>query len=200
MKLKLLLLALFPGLGLSSLFAQTITPLAGYEQLRRVQTERAPAAKVDCGDFALEGITRVLAGENLELKVPLDTFDLGPGVTYNCEGCDAADFGVATLRNDTLDYGADAGAEQGLDTLVITPCNAEGTCNAPATVIVLVQRAGRTIQRGDRLIDPSSSIDVTVPEDELPGGAVCRSIDVCPDTDYPGRDREFFFLNAQSNN
>ncbi|MEM1357623.1 MAG: hypothetical protein AAGF89_05465, partial [Bacteroidota bacterium] len=200
MNVRLLYSVLFLGLGFSPLFSQVFQPLAGYEQLQRPTQKEAPVfPKVDCGNFEFEGVSRVQAGEELELKVSLDTFDLGPGVLFRCTGCNTADFGTAFLNNDTLRYGADAGAVQGLDTLVISACSATGNCVDSATVIVLVQRAGQTIELGNRLLSPSARIDVEIPADMLPGGATCRSIEGCA-PDYPGREQEFFFLNDQNNN
>lgn len=201
MNVRLLFSVLFLGLCFSPLLSQEFRPLAGYEQLhqQRLLKETPAVPKADCGSFEFEGISRILAGEDLELKVSLDTFDLGQGVVFRCTGCNTANFGTAFLNNDTLKYGATAGTEQGLDTLTISACNAMGECADSATVVVLVQRAGQTFELGNRLLSPSSRIDIEVPTDMLPGGATCRAIEGCA-PDYPGREQEFFFLNGQSSN
>ncbi|MBC6994820.1 T9SS type A sorting domain-containing protein [Neolewinella lacunae] len=201
MNVRLLLPALLLGLGFSPLFAQEFRPLAGYDQLQPAAEAKAPPVveKRVCSTFDLEGITLLAPGENLELRAGLDTTGLGDKLVFGCEGCADASGGIATFRLDTLRYGAASGAVQELDTLVLSVCNQAGDCAEPLTVIVLVQRAGRTIELGDQAVDPGGVANVVVPPADLPGGAFCRSIAGCAPT-YPGRGQDFYFLNGFENN
>ncbi len=198
MNVKLLLLTLALLLAASPVFAQTFRPLAGYEDLRERQAGKArmSADKMACGEFDLSGYALFLPGESRSLPLGIDTAGLGSGtITYSCVGCTTAAFGSATVSNDTLFYGADAGAEQGLDTLTVTACNGAGTCTDPVTVVVLVQRGGRMIELGNQDVAPRAVIEVLVPDGDLPGGTFCRMIEQCA-PDYPGRGQRFSFLTG----
>ncbi|MGB3798645.1 MAG: T9SS type A sorting domain-containing protein, partial [Lewinella sp.] len=86
--------------------------------------------------------------------------------------------------------------EQGLDTVGFTVCSAT-VCSDTTFLVLLVQRAGRTIELGNQLVVPDSSTNVILPEPELPGGAFCRTIGSCND-DYPGRGQRFAFLTGMN--
>ncbi len=104
---------------------------------------------------------------------------------------------TVTLRNDTLNYDPDADVEQGLDTLKFIACTAEGVCTDTATIIVLVQRPGRTINLTARTVDPGDTLFLRVPDDQLPGGLDCRILEGCAD-DYPGREQRFAFVGDET--
>ncbi|MFT5998772.1 MAG: hypothetical protein ACI81P_001227 [Neolewinella sp.] len=199
MNVRLLLSALFLGLAFSPIFAQTFRPLAGYETLRERTAGKPlpPNEKADCGEFDLSAFQLFGPGDSRGIRVGADTTGLGSGtITYQCDGCATADFGTASVARDTLFYGADAGAEMGLDTFRISGCNDAGDCGPETTIIVLVRRADRDIDLGNQDIDPRGVIEVVVPDGGLPGGTLCRSIENCA-TDYPGRGQRFSFITGQ---
>lgn len=199
MNVRLLLSALFLGLAFSPVFAQTFRPLSGYETLRERTTGKPlpPTDKAECGDFDLSGFELFGPGDSRGIRVGADTLGLGSGtITYQCDGCATADFGTASVVNDTLFYGADAGAELGLDTFRISGCNGAGDCGPETTIIVLVRRADRDIDLGNQDVDPRGVIEVVVPDGGLPGGIFCRSIENCA-PDYPGRGQRFSFISGQ---
>lgn len=191
MNVRLLYTFLLLVAGFSSLFAQTFTPLGGYD-FPQDKSKPAPVlAKMDCGTFDDEGIVRVLPGGTAIVRAGLDTLRLGT-VTYDCLNCNEAQFGTATFANDTLVYGADAGAEEGFEELRLVACNAAGVCSPEVTVQLLVQRAGTSTSLGSRSISPGETIDVAVPLGDLPGGTFCRTVESCSD-DYLGREQRAFF-------
>lgn len=194
MNVRLLLAAFFFGLAFSPVAAQIFRPLAGYEQLqeRSVGKPLPPVDKMDCGEFDLSRYRLFGPGESRGLRVGVDTFGLGGTITYQCEGCAAADFGVASLVNDSLFYGADAGAELGLDTFRITACNGAGACADPVTVIVLVRRADQDIDLGVTNVAPRGEAIIAVPVGGLPGGTFCRMLENCA-PGYAGRGQRFAF-------
>jgi hypothetical protein len=199
MNVKSTLLSFFFLLALLPLSAQVFRPLEGYENLApKPDSKAAPRlTKVDCEEFDLEAFQLLAPGESLALRAGLDTAGLGgPPFTYNCDGCAEASAGTATVERDTLFYGADAGAEFGLDTLRLSVCNAAGMCSNERTFIVLVRRAGREISLGTFTVAPRGEVDVPVPAGDLPGGATCRTIEACAE-DYEGRGQDFFFLTGQ---
>ncbi|WP_116106283.1 T9SS type A sorting domain-containing protein [Lewinella sp. IMCC34191] len=191
MKLLLsLLLACSAGLA-----AQQIVPLAEHAQLLDGRPRHAPAGLQTCEDPDLPGIERILAGAGSTVRIDLDTAGLGSDLNdYRCIGCDEANFGTVELRNDTVIYTALPDVEQGLDTVGFTVCSAT-VCADTTFLVLLVQRAGRTIELGNQLVTPESFTEVSVPEPELPGGAFCRTIGSCTD-DYPGRGQRFAFLTG----
>lgn len=199
MNVKFTLLSLVYLLAILPLSAQVFRPLAGYEVLAPQFSDKgAPQlTKVDCEEFDLSAFKLVAAGETLEIAAGLDTAGLGGGpFTYMCVGCAEVTSGTASVRNDSLFYGADAGAEFSLDTLRLSVCNDAGMCSAEKTFIVLVRRADRDISLGTFTVAPRGNIDVPVPDGNLPGGATCRLIEDCG-VDYEGRGQEFFFLTGQ---
>jgi hypothetical protein len=199
MNVRLLLSALFLGLAFSPVFAQTFRPLSGYETLReRTVGKPLPVdAKALCEGFDLSAYELFAPGDSRGVRVGVDTSGLGSGtITYQCDGCATADFGTASVARDTLFYGADAGAEMGLDTFRISGCNSAGDCGAESTIVVLVRRADRDIDNGNLDVDPRGVIEVVVSDGDLPGGIFCRSIEGCA-TDYPGRGQRFSFINGQ---
>jgi len=186
-------------MGFSPLFAQQFVPLSGYD----FPDNNLPfpvTPKVDCGDFGIDDFELFEAGESRQIKVNLDTIRLGGVLTYSCEGCAEAAFGTATFANDTLTYGADAGAEEGIDELRFTVCNGEGECAETIILNVLVQRESQTIDLGNRNVLPGGVVEVAVPRDMLPADAVCRTIETCA-PDYSGREQRAAFLEGmdQSN-
>ncbi|MEM9931629.1 MAG: hypothetical protein AAF840_17615, partial [Bacteroidota bacterium] len=198
MNVKLLLLTLAVGLAVSPVFAQTFRPLGGYEMLReRVQGKPlAPQGKQVCEEFDLAGFELFLPGESRGFPVSIDTAGLGGGaITYQCTNCDVVGFGTASVRNDSLFYGADAGAEQGIDRLEVIACNAGGTCADPVTVSVLVRRGGRIIDLGSQNVAPRGVVEVLIPDGDLPGDIFCRTIEQCTE-DYLGRGQRFSFLTG----
>ena len=194
--MKLLLFFLLATTGLA---AQTIVPLMERAELRhpRQQSENINF-RMACGEeVALPGVERVVTGANGMLRVDLDTVGLGSDLTdYRCIGCSTARFGTAQLQGDTVVYTANANVEQGFDTLGLTVCSPQGVCADTVELVVLVQRPGRTIQLGNQLIVPDSTVNITVPADSLPGGAVCRTIADCGDADYAGRGQRSSFARA----
>ena len=171
--------------------AQTFRPLAGYEQLATPEKSAFAAEKMDC-EFDATGFSVVLPGDTLTLRAGVDTAGLGAGVTYICDDCAAANFGTAVFANDTLQYGADAGAEFGLDTLTLRATNAAGDASPERTIIVLVRRAGREVTVSNLTVAPREAVEVSLASATVPGGATCRSIEPCA-VGYDGRDREFSF-------
>ncbi|SEQ35973.1 T9SS type A sorting domain-containing protein [Neolewinella agarilytica] len=194
MNVRLLLPVLFLGLGFSPLFAQQFVPLSGYD----FPDNSLPAPltpKVNCGDFGLDAYELFEAGESRTIKLDLDTIGLGPGITYSCEGCAEAAFGTAVFANDTLTYSADAGAEEGVDELSFTACNAAGECAIVIPLSILVRRDSRTIDLGNRIVLPGGVVEVGVPREMLPSEAICRTIETCA-TDYAGREQRVAFLEG----
>ncbi|CAH0998733.1 hypothetical protein LEM8419_00079 [Neolewinella maritima] len=193
-------LILFFLLATCGLAAQTIVPLQERAELRRASA--GPAQAVDfrmaCGDVAeLPGVERLISGQNRMLRVDLDTTGLSSDLTdYRCIGCSTARFGTAELRGDTVLYTATAGVVQGFDTLGLTVCSPQGVCADTVDLVVLVQRPGRTVQLGNRLVVPETTTSIVVPADSLPGGTVCRSLADCEDTDYAGRGQRSNFARA----
>jgi len=197
MNVRLLLSALFLGLCISPIFAQQLRPLMGYEGLREAPLTKgfADFDKMDCSGFDASTLQLVLPGDDRAIVARPDTLTAdgnGPYDDYRCAGCDEAGFGTVTFANDTLFYGANAGAMEGLDTFQLTACNAAGDCTDELTVIVLVQRPGADIDLGGFAVDARGELDIPVPADNLPGGATCRTIEACDDG-YPGRERRFAF-------
>lgn len=189
----LFLLVFFP------LSAQIFSPLAGYEDLEPQPEGKAVPrlTKVDCAEFDLSAFELLAPGETLELSASLDTSGLGgPPFTYACDGCAAASSGTASVRDDSLFYGANAGAVFGLDTLRLSVCNTGGMCSNEKTFIVLVRRADREISLGTFTVAPRGEVSVPVPLGDLPRGATCRTIEGCA-TDYEARGQDFFFLTDQ---
>jgi hypothetical protein len=199
MNVRLPLLSLFFSLAFLPLSAQVFRPLAGHEVLTPQPKGKAVSqlTKTDCEEFDLSAFELLAAGETLELAAGLDTAGLGGGpFTYRCDGCVEASAGTALVSNDSLFYGADAGAEFGLDTLRLSVCNSTGMCSNEKTFLVLVRRADREISLGTFTVAPRGDVDVPVPAGNLPGGATCRAIEGCG-TDYDGRGQQFFFLTDQ---
>jgi|AntRauTorckE5430_2_1112549.scaffolds.fasta_scaffold00065_2 hypothetical protein len=199
MNVRLPLLSLFFSLAFLPLSAQVFRPLAGHEVLTPQPKGKAVSqlTKTDCEEFDLSAFELLAAGETLELAAGLDTAGLGGGpFTYRCDGCVEASAGTALVSNDSLFYGADAGAEFGLDTLRLSVCNSTGMCSNEKTFLVLVRRADREISLGTFTVAPRGDVDVPVPAGNLPGGATCRAIEGCG-TDYYGRGQQFFFLTDQ---
>ncbi|MFT4685555.1 MAG: hypothetical protein ACJATN_000697 [Neolewinella sp.] len=199
MNVRLPLLSLFFSLAFLPLSAQVFRPLAGHEVLTPQLKGKAVSqlTKTNCEEFDLSAFELLAAGEALELAAGLDTAGLGGGpFTYRCDGCADASAGTALIRDDSLFYGADAGAEFALDTLRLSVCNNAGMCSTEKTFIVLVRRADREISLGTFTVAPRGDVDVLVPADDLPGGATCRTMEACA-TDYDARGQEFFFLTDQ---
>ncbi|MFT7120772.1 MAG: hypothetical protein ACJAZ9_000949 [Neolewinella sp.] len=193
MNVKLLLPILFLGFGISPLFAQTISPIGGYEFPAERQGKPLPTVtKMDCGTFDMEAFELVRPGTSETLAVGLDTFGLGGNLTYICNGCATAAFGVAMFANDTLVFAADAGAEEGIEELGFQACNAAGECSDEITISILVQRLGTTVDLGGQAVDPSGTIDVDIPLGNLPSATFCRTVESCS-ADYPGREQRAFF-------
>ena len=185
----------------ASLAAQRIVPLQEEAAQRHAPSATAAVAlrTASCEGVELPGIERLVTGEGRELRIDLDTTGLGSDLTdYRCTGCETARFGTVSLRDDTLSYTANAGVEQGFDTLALTVCSPSGVCADTLEVVVLVQRPGRTIQLGNQLVLPESVTEVVVPADSLPGGAVCRTIGSCDDVDYAGRGQRSDFMTSQA--
>ena len=182
-------------LASTGLVAQTIVPLMEQAELRRPATETVLDFRMACGDvIELPGVERITTGSDRTLRVDLDTVGLGSDLNdYRCIGCETARFGTAELRNDTVIYTARVGVEQGFDTLALTVCSPQGVCADTVELVVLVQRPGRTVQLGNQLVLPESTTEILVPADSLPGGAVCRTIASCGDTDYVGRGQRSAF-------
>ena len=194
MRLLFLLLCCY-GAGLG---AQRIVPLMERAELRSASAAAAEVAfRAACGDVELPGVERIMTGEGRELRIDLDTTGLGSDLTdYRCIGCEDTRFGTVTIQNDTVVYTANAGVVQGFDTVGLTVCSPSGVCADTLELVVLVQRPGRTIQLGNQLVATESVTTVSVPADSLPGGAVCRTIESCADTDYPGRGQRRRFVGS----
>ena len=190
------LLPLLLFLAAAPLAAQRLVPLADNPALFSGRPP-APAALATCQNPDLTGVQRVVSGADGSLRIQLDTAGLGSDLTdYRCIGCDDLDFGTVELNLDTLLYTADAGVEQGFDTLGVTVCSPQGVCSDTTAFVFLVQRPGRTVELGNALVAPDSRTTVNVDAGALPGGAFCRTIAGCAD-DYPGRGQRFNFLTGQ---
>ncbi|MCP9236918.1 T9SS type A sorting domain-containing protein [Lewinella sp. JB7] len=190
--LPILLLA-----GLQSLTAQRIVPLMEQPQLHDARRGTTVAARAVCGEPELEGVERIVTGEAGTIKIDLDTVGLGSDLNdYRCIGCTTTRYGTAVLRSDTILYTPNPDVQQGLDTLGLTVCSPGGVCADTVQLVILVQRPGRTIELGNRLIAPGTIDTVGIPTDELPGGAVCRTINGCDNEDYGGRSQLSYFSRA----
>ncbi|WP_116127733.1 T9SS type A sorting domain-containing protein [Lewinella sp. IMCC34183] len=175
--------------------AQRLVPLLETAELRG---DRAPlpAALVTCGNPDLPGVERIVTGENRTVRIELDTAGVGSDlIDYRCIGCDDLVYGSVELRLDTVTYTALPGVEQGLDTIGVTVCAPSGVCSDTTQLVFLVQRAGRTIELGNQLVQPDGEVRVNLTANALPGGAACRTISRCAD-DYTGRGQRFRFLNG----
>ncbi|NJB86862.1 hypothetical protein GGR26_002639 [Lewinella marina] len=190
---------LFPlfVLLLSPLAAQRIVPLAEHAQLFDGRPGVAASGLVVCGDPELPGVERIISGGDRSVRIDLDTAGLGSDLTdYRCIGCDDLNFGTVLLRSDTVVYTALPGVVQGLDTLGLTVCSPRGVCSDTTQLVVLVQRAPRTVELGNRLVAPESTTAIRIPADSLlPGGAFCRTIAGCAD-DYAGRGQRLSFTGT----
>lgn len=174
--------------------AQTIVPLLELEQLREGKRQQELNARIVCGDEELPGIERLINGQSRTLRIDLDTVGLGSDLNdYRCIGCIDLNFGSVTINSDTVSYTANSGVEQGLDTIGLTVCSAATeVCADTVELVVLVQRPGRIIELGDRVILPGARVPATVPDAMLPGGTFCRTISSCA-TDYAGRGQVSYF-------
>lgn len=202
MNIRLLYTLLLCGAGSLSLFAQTFSPLGGYD-LPRLKGKPLPVTpKMDCGTFAEEGIIRVLPGESVAVAVRTDTLDLEGALSNTCNGCPIGEFGSAQFLRDTFFYTANPTVEEGLETFTLRTCERDDpdNCSPDVTVTVLVQRAGNTIDLGGQTIGPAQTVDVAIPFGELPGGTFCRTVEPC-NADYPGREQRVFFrFGVRDNN
>lgn len=193
MNYRYALLALLLGGYFHISTAQRFVPLMENEQLRTSTKER-PIKKMACGTFDLVGIEQITVGESRSLRVDLDTVGLGSDLdSFLCDGCTEARFGTVELRSDTVIYTPNPEVQQGLDTFSLQVCSPGGVCSEPATLIVLVQRPGRTVELGNQVLAPQERTEVAVPDGDLPGGAVCRDIEACA-ADYGGREQRFGFV------
>ena len=183
--LFLLLCAGLPG--------QRIVPLGEIAEQREHPYAAPVLARAGCTDPDLPGIERILTGAGSSVRVDLDTAGLGSDLNdYRCIGCDELRFGSVRLSADTVIYTANAGVEQGLDTVGFTVCSAT-VCADTTYLTFLVQRPGRTLDLGNQLIEPDSLGEVLLPESDLPGGVFCRTLTSCG-SGYGGRGQRFDFL------
>lgn len=185
----------FVALLTTSAYGQTFRPLAGYEALAE-PTKRQPVDKMDCSEFDATGfIVLAPAGENRTVVRP-DTSQLGPGpFTYACENCDDAEFGTARVSNDTLIYGADAGAVGGTDAVRVVACNAAGGCGEATVVRYLVRRADRDVTLAPQTLAAREELTLQLPPAASPVGQQrCRTLAGCAE-DYAGRSQSFAFVN-----
>lgn len=198
MNVRLLLLTLLFALSVHQLEAQRFVPLAGH-RVQKTAVKPAPLEdiqKVNCVDTLPSDFVRILEGTTEIVKVPLDTIGRGGGFDdYRCLGCGGASFGTASLANDTLIYTANTNVGQGLDTLRVTVCNDAAVCLDTVAVIALVQRPGQLFDIGELSVAPRGRTEVIVPTPNLPGGAVCRSIEICA-PDYLGREQRAAFITG----
>lgn len=205
MNVRLLFASLLFSLVCTPVFAQIFRPLAGYEALAASTQKSAVSVDkmADCNNFVPDGFTLVAAGDTLTRRIFPDTSGLGNDLTiFTCEGCDDADFGTATYDNDTLIYGANAGAGLGIDTLRLSLCNAAGLCSEPQTIVILVRRAGQNINLPGVTITARQEVVLPFPLGNLPGGTNCRTLESCTET-YAGRSQVIGFVNRdlrQDNN
>ena len=183
-----LLLLLCAGIS-----AQRIVPLGEIAEQREHPYTAPVMGLAGCTDPDLPGVERILTGAGSTVRVDLDTAGLGSDLTdYRCIGCDELRYGSVRLSVDTVFYTANAGVEQGLDTVGFTVCSAT-VCADTTYLTFLVQRPGRTLDLGNQLIQPDSVSEVLLPENELPGGVFCRTLAGCG-TGYGGRGQRFDFL------
>ena len=192
------------AVALSSLFFTTniaaqveIKPLSGYEALADRDAAQEPLLeKVACAPIDETAFTRVRPGASLERLIRPDTFSLNGDITYSCQGCNTAGGGSALLRRDTLIYTADPDVEEEIDTLTVNACNGAGDCGKDLRIIIVVQRAGRTVMLTSQSVQPGERLELAGPDDAFALKAACRSIESCA-PDYLGRDQRFNFLTAQ---
>ncbi len=178
--------------------AQQIVPLAGYEQLEIADKNRPPAfPKMDCNP-ELPNVLRLLSGDSINIRIEADTFGYPPGSSYRCLNCDILNFGSLTPTAEGFTYQSNAGIDQGLDTLQLAFCRADGdSCTFTETRILLVQREARTFSFPVQVLPPGVRTEVVGPADDLPGGLACRSFTNCPNN-YTGRGQEALFLFNQN--
>jgi hypothetical protein len=201
MNVRLLLASLLFSLVCTPVFAQTFRPLAGYEALAAPAKKAAGSVEkmADCNGFVTDGFALVAPGATLVRRIFPDTIGLGDDLTiFTCDGCADARFGTATYANDTLIYGANAGAELGVDTLRLSLCNAAGLCSDAQTIVVLVRRAGQEISLPVVTIRAREEVVLPVPLGNLPGGTTCRTLERCTET-YAGRSQRIGFVNRNLN-
>ncbi len=193
--MKRILLPVFVLLALGGLHAQRIVPLMEHPQLQEGPRPAEVSFRAECGNPDLPGIERILTSGSRAVRIDLDTVGLGSGLSdYRCIGCSTARYGTVTLSADTVRYTPFPDVEQGLDTLNFFVCSPGGVCSDTVPLILLVQRPGRTIELGNQLVPPGTRVQVDVPADSLPDGAVCRTIADCG-SNYGGRSQRTAFLN-----
>ncbi len=199
MNYQLLLRSLLGLLFVSSLQAQQIVPLSGYEPLSAPDKDR-PAAfpKMNC-DTEIDGLLRLLSGDSLQIQIEADTFGYPAGSAYRCLNCESLNYGSLRATATGFTYLANDGVEQGLDTLSLAYCKADGdSCTFAERRIVLVQRPARSFSFPVRVLAPGARSTVSVPTDELPGGLSCRQFVNCENANYTGRGQEALFLFNQT--
>ena len=184
--------------ALAPLGAQTFHPLEGYDELLPPANGKrtSPRSKVVCEELDLSAFTVIRPGERIEQVVRPDTFMLETPVTYSCGNCGAVNGGSAIPRGDTLIYEATEAIEERADTIMIRACGADGECNDPTPIFILVQREAAQQELPARNVAPGEEITVEIPDDPFARKAACRAIEACA-PDYPGRERAFFFDSFQ---
>lgn len=187
----------------TSLSAQKIVPLAGYDFLRPTGKDASLAQpKMDCSNLMPDGLIQVTAGDSVNLSIDVDTSGFGAGSGFVCQNCSELNAGSVTTTSNRITYYANSSTVQALDTLNLTFCNVNGdSCSSVETLILLVQRPAQTFDFPVETLGPQERIEIIVPDHNLPGEVICRAFIDCPD-DYLGSEQQATFLNGlgQTNN
>ncbi len=137
-----------------------------------------------------DGITSILAGSTSQIRLDIDTFNLGGNGAFECIDCGTLNFGSANividadgLQTDSLLFTAMAGIEAGIDTLHIQYCNPD-TCSEIQELIYLVRRPGRSYYPATINLDQEESTQ-TEATNNLPGTLTCSFFINCPDQRKP---------------
>lgn len=194
-----LLLCFVSLLVFNGLKAQQIVPLTGYEQLESTDKKQLTAfPKMDC-ELELPNLLRLQSGDSINIQIEADTFGYPPGSSYRCLNCDTLRFGTISSTEQGFTYYSNTNIEQGIDTLQLAFCRAQGdSCTFTETRLLLVQRAARSFSFPVQLLEPGALTTVVVPQDELPDGLACRRFVDCPNNNYTGRGQEALFLFNQN--
>lgn len=194
MTIRLLYTLLLCGAGSFSVFAQTISPLGGYD-FPQVPGKTQPVfAKMNCDGFDVTDVTRVLPGETIAIPVATDTSRLDGELSYSCNGCPIGQFGQGQFARDTFFYTASPSVQDGLETFTLRTCEQDDpdNCSPDVTLSILVQREAVTVDLGNQNVEPGGTIDAEIPLGNLPGNVFCRTVESCND-DYPGREQRVYF-------
>ncbi len=205
------LLYLFPLLliAISTVNAQELIPLTENpaiqrylfeleQQLPKAWRNRSLVTEKNNCQVENPNETYVTIGKSVAIKIEIDTSGLGEGAAiYSCTNCQNAEFGTASVANDTLFYTASAIIEAGKDNITVELC--KGNNCRSRTYRIVARRPNRVHFQTPIMLSPEGIANVIANASLLPGRkAICNSFVDCKDN-YQGRNQEVFFTTSEPN-